>query len=563
MMCNHPAPCRALGVTVTLLLLLAPVHAGIIHVPLDQPTIQAGIVAAGAGDTVLVAPGVYIETIDFLGKAIVVRAAGGGASVINGNKNGSVVTFQSGEGPGSRLEGLVITNGSGTPRGNGWYDGGGILCKNASSPTIVDNQVTLNKAFGYGGGIHCATGSAPILDANSVTKNEAEWGGGIQCHQASPIITGNVVEQNVAYHGGGLACMNHADPLVLESVFRNNDAQSHGGGLYADGFSSPSIRRNLISENEAFGGGGVFISNDFSADFDRNEVTSNVAHNGGGLYFLGNCTADITNNLIAMNHADSRGGGVYSDNCDLTVTNDTIIDNVALYEGGGYWADEANDVIRNTILWGNQSPSAPQLRLHHSFGTCVVDISHCIVAGGLAGTSTHVLSTLVWGAGMIDADPLFVDPLAGDDHLRFESPARDAGLETAPGLPATDFEGDPRAAGGAPDIGRDEFHLHLYLTGDATPGGTVRLKLTAAPGATPVGLWLAAGRLDVPLSGFLGDWFLAPPIVGPFVLGVIPAPSGVLVLPGVIPPAPVPPYEFHLQALVVDQLTNPVTLVVE
>jgi hypothetical protein len=48
-----------------------------IHVPGDAATIQAGINATSDGDTVLVAPGTYVEIIDFKGKAITVTSSGG------------------------------------------------------------------------------------------------------------------------------------------------------------------------------------------------------------------------------------------------------------------------------------------------------------------------------------------------------------------------------------------------------------------------------------------------------------------------------------------------------
>jgi len=51
--------------------------ASTINVPKDQPTIQAGINAASNGDTVLVAPGKYVENINFMGKAITVTSSGG------------------------------------------------------------------------------------------------------------------------------------------------------------------------------------------------------------------------------------------------------------------------------------------------------------------------------------------------------------------------------------------------------------------------------------------------------------------------------------------------------
>jgi len=74
------------------------------------------------------------------------------------------------------------------------------------------------------------------------------------------------------------------------------------------------------------------------------------------------------------------------------------------------------------------------------------------------------------GEGNIDADPLFVNPVMGDYHLRPGSPCIDAGNSSVPGLPLTDFEGDPRIMDGdrdgtaIVDMGVDEaFWYSLYL----------------------------------------------------------------------------------------------------
>lgn len=130
-----------------LLILTVPILSGLssaatIHVPGDFPTIQQGIDSAGYGDTVLVAPGTYVENIDFLGKAITVMSSDGADTTIidGGNPSnpdyGSVVTFRSAEGLKSILEGFKLTNGIGTYfefiPGNWKYCGGGIFCNSSS-----------------------------------------------------------------------------------------------------------------------------------------------------------------------------------------------------------------------------------------------------------------------------------------------------------------------------------------------------------------------------------------------------------------------------------------------
>ncbi len=58
------------------LLFAISLSATVINVPADQATVQAGIDATVDGDTVLVEAGLYYETIDFIGKNIVLLSSG-------------------------------------------------------------------------------------------------------------------------------------------------------------------------------------------------------------------------------------------------------------------------------------------------------------------------------------------------------------------------------------------------------------------------------------------------------------------------------------------------------
>jgi hypothetical protein len=119
------------------------------RVPADHANIQQVINASNNGDTVLVSPGTYVENLTFSGKAITVMSEQGPQlTIIDGNLQASVVTFNSGEGPNSVLHGFTIRNGLVSSA----LRGGGITVF-SSSPTISGNTIINNQANFAGGGI--------------------------------------------------------------------------------------------------------------------------------------------------------------------------------------------------------------------------------------------------------------------------------------------------------------------------------------------------------------------------------------------------------------------------
>jgi predicted outer membrane repeat protein len=146
-------------------------------------SIQDALDVAFDGDDILVEPGTYNETINFLGKAVALRSAGGRdvTTIDAAGLDDTVVRCVNGEGPDTVLDGFTITNGIGV-------NGGGMRMvantpKTPTSPTITRCRFSNNVATNLGGGLFANNSNSVVSDTifiDNMTMGEFSTGGGIK-----------------------------------------------------------------------------------------------------------------------------------------------------------------------------------------------------------------------------------------------------------------------------------------------------------------------------------------------------------------------------------------------
>ncbi len=229
-------------------------------------TIQHGIDTASQGDTVLVQPGVYRENINFNGKNITVGSlfiiTGDEdtilQTVIDGNRNGRVVTLVNGEAATAKLSGFTITNGYAHGTSEPETYGGGIYTR-FSDPTLTHLRVTGNEAVELGGGLHFRDSSPTVRDI-VVTNNRAENGGGIRYTGSSVNLENAVVTDNSATSGGSGLFFYHADGAIKNALIADNFGGGKGGGLGFDGCSPTFTNVTIVGNRTTGHGGGLNVS---------------------------------------------------------------------------------------------------------------------------------------------------------------------------------------------------------------------------------------------------------------------------------------------------------------
>jgi hypothetical protein len=175
------------------------------------------------GDTVMVLPGTYRETVDFAGKDVVLTskdpddAACVRATVIepigNWTQSATAVRFEHGETRAAVIQGLTVTTA---------VEGRGIFCANGACPTIRGNRIVNNWGSFDGGAIHTENG-APLILGNTIVSNGCESHGAIYVHGGTADIRANLIAGNSAgmCGAGGITLVN-ADALIDGNTITGN-----------------------------------------------------------------------------------------------------------------------------------------------------------------------------------------------------------------------------------------------------------------------------------------------------------------------------------------------------
>lgn len=197
-------------------------------VPADYATIQAAVDAAANGDTVLVAPGIYEESVDLRGKAILVKS-----EVVRGAR--------------------VLA-----PEG-------------ARSFTAVNGETAKTRVVGFrigrsgkwGGGVRVA-GSSPVFDTCTIEGCRNNTGGGAIVEGGAPAFIGChfrdcwIDGAGGGPYGGGGAIRSVGGSVVVERSVIERCYGSQGDIMMQEGGGSSAIRRSTLVGAEGVSGSWIY-----------------------------------------------------------------------------------------------------------------------------------------------------------------------------------------------------------------------------------------------------------------------------------------------------------------
>lgn len=274
----------------------------------DAPTIEGALIAARAGDLILVGPGRYTWTNQGTGNAqtglinvpaykdsVELRGTHGAAqTIIDGEEMGTIMHVNGGavDPPGGErywtgitIDGFTFTGGVAESGNTGLTSSGGALSLHLTDTVVRNCVFTGNRAI-EGGAVWVGGQGAAVLEDCVITENDAEAGGGLVLVNSEPMITVRrceITNNNATSNGGGIALAN-CNFLFEDCVIAGNDTRRKGGGIYI---------LSMIRDNE--------LHIEYTGNIDRCTIADNDGQTGSGIHMETIPDLTVTNTIVAYN----------------------------------------------------------------------------------------------------------------------------------------------------------------------------------------------------------------------------------------------------------------------
>lgn len=236
---------------------------------------------------------------------------------------------------------------------SGWT--GGAVHVNQHAPTFTSNQFIGNRTEWEGGGFYIHQSQAVLAD-NTVRGNiSVDDGGGLRIFESAARIERNVIAENRAEDGdgGGFKC-SHVASTFIDNTIVDNWALGAGGGGELDNDSSV-FRGGVISGNHASIGGGLHVMlwpwN--GGVIEDVSIIDNEAWRGGGIYFENSFQLVTVRRVLISGNDAHYGGGVYTRGTRLAMSNSAIFNNESS-QGGGFFVHSSY-----AYPWTHECPCPP------------------------------------------------------------------------------------------------------------------------------------------------------------------------------------------------------------
>jgi minor extracellular serine protease Vpr len=333
-------------------------------------------------------------------------------------------------------------------------------------------ELTKSEVSGVNGlGIYGGDGSYLTLESTTVQGNSSDGidafyantqilnstvsgndGVGLYCYSCSGTLAGNTFSSNHGTYGDGAEIID-GNLTITDNNFSSNDRA--GIGLFADVGTGPIVNftRNTVSSNLY----GVLANPAGNLQADGNFIKDNAL----GVYAGDSTPAVLTNNIIVRSNDLNDGIGIdIAGTAIVRLINNTIYKNQAQ----GVYVESANAIVSifNSIISSN--------------GDDIDGVKAGQIQYSLIGNQSIPLTHNITG------DPNFVDPNNDNFELSANSPALEAGSNSAPNLPFLDFDRrlrlSPAVTGaalpgeGVVDMGALELNSYYPLVFPLTADGT-------------------------------------------------------------------------------------------